>query len=37
MNIEILTEWIEFEPIRYLMVGTSILGLVKCIKLLIRR
>ena len=37
MNIEILTKWVEFEPIRYLIIGTSVLGLMKCIKLLIKR
>ena len=37
MNIEILTKWVELEPIRYMIIGTSVLGLMKCIKLLIRR
>ena len=34
MEIEVLTKWIEYEPIKYLIIGTSILGLMKCIKLL---
>lgn len=37
MNIEILTKWVEFEPIKYLIIGTSLLGLIKCIKQLIIR
>lgn len=36
MNIEIITEFIKIEIIQYLMIGTTTLGLINCIKLLVK-
>lgn len=36
MNLDVLTLWIELDPIRYLIVATVIVGLMNCIKILVK-
>lgn len=37
MNIEIITEWVKLDIIKYLIIATTILGLINCIKIMVRR
>lgn len=35
MNINVLTNWVEIDMIKYLIIATVILGIIQCIKSLI--
>ena len=36
MDIEIITEWVKLDPIRYLIIATTMVGLMNCIKILVK-
>ena len=36
MFIEVLTKWVQLDIIRYLMIATTTIGLLNCIKLLVK-
>lgn len=36
MNIEIITEFVKIDIIQYLFIGTATLGLINCIKMLVK-
>lgn len=35
MNISVLTNWVEIDMIKYLIIATVILGVIQCLKYLI--